>query len=375
MSKSSSQVITCRAAVCWGMGEVVKVEEIQVEPPKEGEVRIKMLRASLCHTDILFSQGFPVPLYPRVLGHEGVGMVENAGKNVQNLKEGDIVIPTYLGECKACENCKSGKTNLCETYPMSLSGIMPDGTSRMSVRGEKLYHSFTCSTWSEYTVVNANYIVKIDPRIALSHASCISCGYTTGFGATWKDTKVENGSSVAVLGLGAVGLGVVEGARAQGAAKIIGIDKNEKRSAKATVFGVTDFINPTKYDKPISELIKDLTEGKGVDYAFECAGATGLLNEALESTKLGKGVAVAIGAENQHIVEINFLSLVTGRTLKGSIFGGIKPQSDLPLIVEKCIKKELQVEELLTHEITLEDLSKVFELVKQQDCLKVLIKI
>ncbi|RVW65901.1 Alcohol dehydrogenase-like 1 [Vitis vinifera] len=198
----SNQVITCKAAVCWGEGEAVKVEEIQVEPPKSSEVRVKMLYASICYTDILCCSGFPLPLFPRVPGHEGVGMVESVGENVIALKEGDLVIPTYLGECGECENC------------------------RMSIRGQKLYHLFSCSTWAEYMVVNANYLVKIDSRIGLSEASFLSCGFSTGYGADWKAAKVEKGSSVAVLGLGAIGLGVLEGARNQGAARIIGIDKN-----------------------------------------------------------------------------------------------------------------------------------------------------
>ncbi|KAA8533448.1 hypothetical protein F0562_031118 [Nyssa sinensis] len=188
MSKSSAQTITCKAIVCWSAGEPVKVEEIQVEPPKSSEVRIKMLCASLCHTDVLCCKGFPLPLFPRVLGHEGVGMVESIGGGERQI--------------------------ICQTYPLqAFTGLMPDGTSRMSIGAQKLYHFLSCSTWSEYTVVDANYVVKIDSRIALPHASFISCGFATGFGAAWKEAKLQKGSSVAVLGLGAVGLGVIEGAR------------------------------------------------------------------------------------------------------------------------------------------------------------------
>ncbi|XVE90394.1 hypothetical protein DITRI_Ditri20bG0074200 [Diplodiscus trichospermus] len=286
MSKDSSQVITCKAIVCWGKEEPLKVEEIQVDPPKSSEVRVKMLCSSVCHTDILSTTGFPRPLFPRVMGHEGVGMVESIGEEVNGLKQGDIVIPTYVAECQTCENCTSGKTNLCLKYPVALNCLMLDGTTRMSIRGQRLYHTFSCATWSEYMVINANYVCKVDPGIALSHASFLSCGYSTGFGAAWKEAKVEEGSNVAVFGLGTVGLGVVEGARIQGASKIIGIDKNPRKKETGLVFGITYFINPEDSDKSICESVQDLTDGNGVDYSFECTGAAPLLNEAIGSTKL-----------------------------------------------------------------------------------------
>ncbi|KAK9272938.1 hypothetical protein L1049_003317 [Liquidambar formosana] len=375
MSKSSSQVITCKAAVCWGWGGPVKVEEIQVEPPKSSEVRVKMLYASVCHTDILCTEGHPIPVFPRVLGHEGVGVVESIGEGVTELKEGDLVIPTYVAECQECENCRSGKTNLCQTYPLSFTGLMPDGTSRMSVRGQMLYHFLTCSTWSQYMVVSANFVVKVDPSVALAHASFLSCGFSSGFGAAWKEAKVEKGSSVAVIGLGAVGLGAVKGAQMQGAVRIIGIDKNERKREKGHSFGMTDFINPGEFDKSISEIIKDLTGGMGVDYCLECTGVPPLVNEALEATKVGKGTTIIVGSGNHETVELNFLSLLTGRTIKGSVFGGIKTKSDLPILLDKCINKEIQLDELLTHELPLEDVNRAFDLLKQPDCVKVLIKI
>ncbi|KAG6714569.1 hypothetical protein I3842_05G208000 [Carya illinoinensis] len=364
------------AVVCWGMGEPVKVEEIQVEPPKSCEARIKTLYASVCHTDILLTNGFPIPAFPRVLGHEGVGVIESVGEEVTDLKEGDLVIPTFLGECQDCENCLSGKTNLCLKYPVPFSGLMPDGTSRMTARGQMLYHSFSCSTWSKYLVVDANYILKLDPSVNLHHASFLSCGFSTGFGAAWKEVGVEKGSSVAVLGLGAVGLGAIEGARMQGAAKIIGIDKNETKRTKGEAFGMTDFINPERdVHKSISKLVKELTGGMGVDYCFECTGVAPLVNEALQATKMGKGQTIVIGEGNHATVEINFLSLVFGGNLKGSIFGGLRAKTDLPIIIDKCKNKEIQLDELLTHEVRLEDIDKAFEQLKQPDCVKVLIKL
>lgn len=374
MSKRDLLIITCKAAVCWGNGEPVKVEEIQVEPPKSSEVRVKILCASVCHTDLLFIKGFPIPLFPRVLGHEGVGVVESVGEEVKDLKEGDLVIPTSLGECEDCENCLSGKTNLCLKYPVPTSGLMPDETSRMSIRGQRLYHAFTCSTWSEYMVVDTNYVVKLDPTISLPHASFLSCGFSTGFGAAWKDAKVESGSTVAVLGLGAVGLGAIQGARVQGAAKIIGIDTNERKKTKGTAFGMTDFINPNDNNKSISQLIKELTGGLGVDYFFECTGVAPLINEALQATKMGKGQTLVIGAGNDQTVQVNFISLLFGGTLKGSILGGLKFKTDLPFIIDKCKNKEIQLDELLTHEVLVEDIDKAFENLKQPDCVKVLIK-
>ncbi|KDP39543.1 hypothetical protein JCGZ_02563 [Jatropha curcas] len=370
-----SQVITCKAAVCWGNGEEPKIEEIQVDPPKSSEIRVKMLYASLCHTDVTLCHGHPVPVFPRVLGHEGVGVVESIGDEVKGIKEGDLVIPGYIGECKECENCKSGKTNLCLKYPLSVNGLMPDGTSRMSVKGQMLYHVLSCSTWSEYMVMDANYAVKIDATLNLAHASFLACGYSTGFGSAWKEANVEKGSSVAVIGLGAVGLGAIEAARIQGAGKIIGVDKNARKEEKGKAFGMTEFINPDESEKPISEQIKDLTDGLGVDYCIECSGVTALLNESLLAVKLGKGKVISVGFSMDATGPINLFHLLLGKTLKGCTFGGLKVKSDLPILLDKCSKKELHLDELLTHEVPLEDINKAFQVIKQPDCVKVLIKI
>ncbi|XP_024021370.1 alcohol dehydrogenase-like 1 [Morus notabilis] len=378
MSSHTSQILTCKGVVCWGMGEEGKVEEIQVEPPKRWEVRVKMLYASICHTDhVLCTKGFPLPLFPRVPGHEGIGVVESIGEEVTDLREGDVVIPTMVAECGDCENCASGSTNLCLKYPMDVSGLMLDGTSRMSVKGQTLYHTFSCSTWSEYMVVNVNYVLKVDPAsLQLPLLSFLSCGFSTGFGAPWKEAMVQTGSSVAVIGLGAVGLGVLEGSRMRGASKIIGIDKNMKRKGKGEAFGMTDFINPVdESDKSVSQLIKDLTGGVGVDYCFECTGVPNFTNEALEDTKLGKGKAIAIGLSYVTTLQINHLALLCGRTLKGFIFGGLKTKTDLSIVIEKCKTKEIQLDELLTHEVQLSDIGRAFQLLEQEDCVKVLIKI
>ncbi|XP_039053197.1 8-hydroxygeraniol oxidoreductase-like [Hibiscus syriacus] len=374
MSTTNSKPITCKGIVSWGKDEELKVEEIQVEPPTSFEVRLKMLYASVCHSDILFASGFPIPSFPRVMGHEGVGVVESIGEGVSGLREGDLVIPTYIGECKTCDNCMLDKTNLCLKYPLSYNGLMVDGTSRMSIGGQTAYHAFTCSTWCQYTVINVNFVLKIDPQVPLSDASFLSCGFSTGYGAAWKEANVENGSSVAVFGLGAVGLGAINGAKSGGANRIIGIDNNPRKEAKGRAFGMTDFINPDESDKSIQELVRELSLGMGVDYSFECTGVPLLINEAIQSTKPGAGKIIQIGAGEMN-VSINMLGILMGRTLKGSVFGGLKARSDLPIIYEKSKNKEIQLDELLTHEIKLEDATKAFELTKQPDCVKILINI
>ncbi|KAI3683268.1 hypothetical protein L1987_83771 [Smallanthus sonchifolius] len=383
MEHKIPQVITCKvagggaAAVVRETGGAIAVEEIKVAPPKAAEVRIKMLCASICHTDILCCNGIPIPLFPRIPGHEGVGMVESIGEDVgTRFKPGDVVMPLYLGECGQCLNCKSGKTNICHVYPISFSGLMPDGTSRMSVAstGESVYHHFSCSTWSEYMVIDVNYVMKVDPRVPLPHASFLSCGFTTGLGAPWKEAPVSKGSSVAVFGLGVVGLGVIKGAQMQGASTIIGVDINDKKSTIGEVFGMTDFINPKNHpNKTVSDLVKDVTNGLGVDYSFECTGVAPLLNEALEASKIGIGTTVAIGVGLETNWAIRNTTLISGRTLKGSLMGGVKTQSDLPIILDKCINKEIELDKLLTHEIRLEDIKEAFEILKKDECLKILI--
>ncbi|XP_023751020.1 alcohol dehydrogenase 1 [Lactuca sativa] len=379
MTNTIPDVITCKAAVVREIGGAITVEEIKVDPPKALEVRIKMLCASICHTDILACNGMPFPLFPRIPGHEGVGVVESVGEDVKTteVKLGDVVMPLYMGECGQCLNCKSGRTNTCHVYPITLNGLMADGTSRMTVAatGEAAYHLFNCSTWSEYMVIDVNYVIKVDPKISLPHASLLSCGFTTGLGAPWKEAPVTKGSSVAVFGLGVVGLGAIKGAQMQGASKIIGVDINEKKASKGKVFGMTDFINPQNHpDRSVSDLIKDITDGLGVDYSFECSGVGPLLNEAIDASKIGIGTTVAIGVGLETNWVIKNLSLLSGRTLKGSLMGGVRTQSDLPIILNKCVNKEIEMDQLLTHEIRLENIQEAFKIMKKPDCLKILIK-
>ncbi|KAK4754990.1 hypothetical protein SAY87_008747 [Trapa incisa] len=376
----SPTVIRCRALVCRGP-EQWKVEMIEVDPPKALEVRIKMLYASVCHTDLDCAKGFPFvisslprsyvslitlnytymcvcmilpcllqPLYPRVLGHEGVGVVESVGDEVEELKEGDVVMPLLLGECGECENCTASSTNQCLTLPFHFTGLMPDGTFRLHLppdsgndgHRQPLYHLFSCGTWSQYIVAQAHYVLKLNSDIPPPHASFLSCGFSTGFGAAQVEARIDEGSTVAVVGLGAVGLGAVAGARALGAATIIGVDKNDMKREKGEAFGITHFINPDNFTgKAISELVKDLTGGLGVDYCIECTGAPYLINQALESTKVGKGRAIVLGSGAEMDVPISFLALLMGRSLKGSLFGGVKPRTHLPHLLHQCCSSKV----------------------------------
>nr|XP_027187018.1 alcohol dehydrogenase-like 5 isoform X2 [Cicer arietinum] len=300
-------------------------------------------------------------------------VVESIGDEVRNLKEGDFIIPTYIGECEECENCVSGKTNVCLTHPVRLTGLMPDNSSRLSIKGQKLYHVLSCATWSEYVVVDVNYLTKVDPNINLAYASFISCGFSTGYGASWKEAKIETGSTVAVFGLGAVGLGAISGAKMMGASKIIGIDKNEKKKEIGEAFGMTHFINPSGSDKSPSELVKELC-GMGVDYCIECTGVPTLLTQSVEATKVGIGKTIAVGIGAEPVAPFGLLAMLFGRTLKGSCFGGVKTKSDLSIIANKCQKEEFPLQELFTHEVSLVDIGKAFEFLKQPNCVKVVIR-
>ncbi|CAI0549316.1 unnamed protein product [Linum tenue] len=281
---TQGQVITCKAAVAWEPNKPLVIEDVQVAPPQAGEVRVKILFTALCHTDAYTWSGKdPEGLFPCILGHEAAGIVESVGEGVTEVQPGDHVIPCYQAECKECKFCKSGKTNLCGKV-RSATGVgvmMNDRKSRFSVNGKPIYHFMGTSTFSQYTVVHDVSVAKIDPIAPLNKVCLLGCGVPTGLGAVWNTAKVEAGSIVAIFGLGTVGLAVAEGAKAAGASRIIGIDIDPKKFDTAKNFGVTEFVNPKDHEKPIQQVLVDLTDG-GVDYSFECIGNVSVMRAALE---------------------------------------------------------------------------------------------
>ncbi|TPX63729.1 hypothetical protein SpCBS45565_g06420 [Spizellomyces sp. 'palustris'] len=357
------QVIKCKAAVAWEAGKPLSIEEIEVAPPKKGEVRIKILATGVCHTDAYTLSGQdPEGIFPVVFGHEGGGIVESVGEGVTSVQPGDHVVPLYIPECRECKFCKSGKTNLCSVVRVTQGqGLMPDSTSRFTCKGKPIFHYMGCSTFSEYTVALEISVAKVDKTAPLDKVCLLGCGITTGYGAVTNTAKVEAGATVAVFGLGGVGLSAIQGARAVGAKRVIAIDINPSKFAIAQKFGATECVNPKDYDKPIQQVLVDMTDG-GVDYSFECVGNVQLMRAALEATHKGWGVSTIIGVAGagQEISTRPF-QLVTGRTWKGSAFGGVKGRSELPGLVQKYQNGELDIDTYVTHTFSLEDINNAFD--------------
>ena len=361
-----------RAAVAWQAGKPLTIEEVDVAGPKAGEVLIRMVATGVCHTDAYTLSGSdPEGIFPSILGHEGGAIVEEIGPGVTTLAVGDHVIPLYTPECGTCKFCLSGKTNLCQAIRATQGqGLMPDGTSRFSQNGKTIFHYMGTSTFSEYTVVPEIALAKINKAAPLDKVCLLGCGITTGIGAVLNTAKVEPGSTVAVFGMGGIGLSVVQGAVLAKAGRIIVIDINEDKFAMAKMLGATDFINPKKFDAPIQEVIVDLTDG-GVDYSFECIGNTELMRSALECCHKGWGESVIIGvaAAGQEISTRPF-QLVTGRVWRGSAFGGVKGRSQLPDYVERYLQGEIKVDEMVTHTMGLEDINTAFDLMHSGESLR-----
>lgn len=372
MAPTAGQIITCKAAVCWSPKEPLVLENVQVDPPQKGEVRVKILFTSLCHSDVTFWLDKPkIGFFPRIFGHEASGIIESVGEGVTEFQEGDHVLPVFTGECKECRHCKSTKSNLCAKYRLDpRRGVMlSDNKSRFSVGGKAINH-FLGSTFSEYTVLEQEYVVKVNPAAPLEKICILSCGVTTGLGSSWKFAKVEKGSSVAIFGLGTIGLGVAEGARLAGASRVIGVDINPMRFEKARKFGMTEFINPSDHDKPVHEVIRDMTDG-GVDYSFECVGSARVVETALLSCHDGWGMTVVCGVEGEsNTVCVHPGVFLYGRTLTGAFFGGIKPKSELPKVVEMCINKEVQLDEFITHTLPFDQINEAFTLMLEGKSLR-----
>ncbi|QWZ62954.1 S-(hydroxymethyl)glutathione dehydrogenase/class III alcohol dehydrogenase [Aeromonas sp. FDAARGOS 1417] len=369
------QSIKCKAAIAWGPGQPLSIEEIEVMPPQAGEVRVRIVATGVCHTDAFTLSGEdPEGVFPCILGHEGGGIVESVGEGVTSVKVGDHVIPLYTPECGECKFCKSGKTNLCQKIRATQGkGLMPDGTTRFSKDGQPIYHYMGTSTFSEYTVLPEISIAKVDPAAPLEEVCLLGCGVTTGIGAVMNTAKVKEGESVAIFGLGGIGLSAVIGARLAKAGRIIAIDINESKFELARKLGATDCINPNDYDKPIQEVIVELTDG-GVDFSFECIGNVKVMRAALECCHKGWGESVIIGVAGagQEISTRPF-QLVTGRVWRGSAFGGVRGRSELPSYVQRYMQGEFRLDDFITHTMALEQINEAFDLMHQGKSIRTVI--
>ena len=353
-----------RAAVAFAAGQPLSIVEVDVEPPRKGEVLVKISHTGVCHTDAFTLSGDdPEGLFPCVLGHEGAGVVVEVGEGVTSVQPGDHVIPLYTAECGQCLFCKSGKTNLCVAVRATQGkGLMPDGTTRFSYQGKPVYHYMGCSTFSEYTVVAEVSLAKINPAADHEQVCLLGCGVTTGLGAVKNTAKVQPGDSVAVFGLGGIGLAVIQGAKKAQAGRIIAIDTNPAKFELARSFGATDVINPKDHDKPIQQVIVEMTVW-GVDHSFECIGNVNVMRAALECAHRGWGQSVIIGVAGagQEISTRPF-QLVTGRTWKGTAFGGVKGRSQLPGMVEEAMQGGIELAPFVTHTLPLVQINEAFDL-------------
>ncbi|XP_062027361.1 alcohol dehydrogenase-like 6 [Rosa rugosa] len=367
--KQPNNVITCKAAVAWGPGKPLVIEEVDVSPPQPSEIRIKIVCTSLCRSDLTAWESQAI--FPRIFGHEATGIVESVGQEVTEFTEGDHVLTVFTGECGTCRQCISGKSNLCQVLGLERRGVMhSDKGTRFAISGKPVYHYCAVSSFSEYTVVHSGCAVKINPIVPLDKVCLLSCGVAAGLGAAWNVADISNGSSVVIFGLGTVGLSVAQGAKLRGASAIIGVDTNPEKEEKAKAFGITEFINPNDSKEPVQQVIKHLTGG-GADYAFECIGDTGMVTTALQACCDGWGLTVTLGVPKvKPEVSAHYGIFLTGRTLKGSLFGGWKPKSDLPSLVDMYIKKEIQVDEYITHNLSFKDINKAFDLMREGKCLR-----
>ncbi len=356
-----------KAAIAWEAKKPLEIEEIEVMAPQEGEVLLKVVASGVCHTDAFTLSGEdPMASFPCVLGHEGGCEVVELGANVKNLKVGDRAIPLYIPECGDCEYCNSKKTNLCQSIAGTVwTGYMPDGTRRFSKNSKQIFHYMGCSTFSEYTVVPEIAIAKINSTAPLEKVCLLGCGVTTGIGAVLNTAKVEAGSTVAIFGLGGIGLSCIQGCVMAKAKRIIAIDINPDKFEFAKQLGANDFINPKEINGSFVEYMQDTYDG-GPDYSFECIGNTKVMRNALECTHKGWGVSTIIGVAGQgQTIETRPYNLVGGRTWKGTAFGGVKGRSQLPGYVEKYLKGEIELDTMVTHTMPLTDINKAFDLMHE----------
>ncbi|KAL7380457.1 hypothetical protein ABVT39_018203 [Epinephelus coioides] len=373
---TAGKVIKCKAAVAWESNKPLVMEEVEVAPPQDNEIRIKIVTTAVCHSDLyhlfenMHKDGFPA-----VLGHEAAGIVESVGPGVTEYQPGDKVIPLFISQCKECRFCKSPKTNMCEVALSSGSyEVMSGPESRLTCKGKKVLQFCGTSTFSEYTVVNQMAVAKIDPAAPLDKVCLLGCGICTGYGAAVNTAKVEPGSTCAVFGLGAVGLAAVMGCKAAGAKRIIAVDINPEKYEKAKVFGATDFVNPKDHNKPISQVLSEMTDG-GVDYSLECVGNVEVMRSALESCVKGWGVSVIVGWTDMQDVAARPIQLIAGRTWTGSAFGGFKGRDAVPQLVKDYLDKKVMVDEFITHNMTLDQVNDAIELMKHGKCIRTILTV
>ena len=355
-----------KAAVAHAAGQPLTVETVQLEGPRAGEVLVEVKATGICHTDAFTLSGAdPEGLFPAILGHEGAGVVVEVGPEVHSVKPGDHVIPLYTPECRQCKFCTSGKTNLCQAIRATQGqGLMPDGSSRFSIGGDMVHHYMGTSTFANYTVLPEIAVARIRPDAPFDKVCYIGCGVTTGIGAVINTARVEPGSTVAVFGLGGIGLNVIQGCRLVGADRIVGVDLNPDRQALAEKFGMTDFVNPNEVDDVVAAIV-DLTDG-GVDYSFECIGNVHVMRQALECCHKGWGESVIIGVAGagEEIATRPF-QLVTGRVWRGSAFGGAKGRTDVPKIVDWYMDGKINIDDLITHTMGLDEINTAFDLMHE----------
>ncbi|XP_074647413.1 alcohol dehydrogenase class-3 chain L-like [Tubulanus polymorphus] len=367
MSSTQNKSISCKAAVCWKIGEL-KIETIQVAPPKTGEVRVKVVATGVCHSDAFSnSPRDSAPLLPRILGHEGAGIVESVGEGVTNVKPGDHVLMTLLPQCDDCRICKSKGNYVCERVNGGFgSGFMPDGTSRFSCNGKSLYNFLGLSTFTEYTVVSKLKVFKLADNVPFDKVCLLACGVATGFGSATNAAGVQVGDNCAVWGLGAVGLAAVMGCRYAGAKRIIGIDIVCEKAEMGKVFGLTDFINPLELDRPIEEVIKEMTDG-GLDYAFECCGNIKTLEASFKCIHQSFGTVIQVGlTPDGSTLNIDPSLFRAGRRWRGACYGGLKSMDDIPKLVDLYMSKSgVLLDEFVTHTMPLERIQEAFDLMEQ----------
>ncbi|CAF1211054.1 unnamed protein product [Adineta ricciae] len=375
-NSTEGQIIKCKAAIAWKAKSPLKIEEVEVLPPGKGEVRIKNLFAALCHTDAYTLDGLdPEGVFPVILGHEASGIVESIGEGVTSVKPGDYVIPLYIPQCYKCEYCLNQKTNLCQAVRATQGqGLMPDKTVRYRCQGKDVFHFMGCSSFSEYSVVLEISMCKINKDAPLDKVCLLGCGVSTGYGAVLNTAKVEKGSRVAIFGLGAVGLAVIMGAKQVGASQIVAVDTNPEKFELARLFGATDVVNPKEIKDPLQQYLVEKFDG-GFDYTFECVGNVEIMRAALECAHKGWGVSVIVGvaASGQEIKTRPF-QLVTGRTWKGTAFGGWKSRDSVPKLVKDTMDGTLKLDSFVSHKMPFEQINDAFDLLHAGKCIRIVLQ-